>query len=198
LATGCKCCGRRAFSQGNLEEATRLGQHNLALLSQDVDNAPILFLEPSCYSMFAEDYRELKLEGAEQVAQRCFIFEQFVEDLLSHEPAALRFKPRAAHVIIHAHCHAKALMNPSFMKRLVERLPERGSLCSTPAVAEWPAPGAPRRYELSLASPSHWCKSSVASRSAPWWASGTSCRHQITPLAPVRAGTWRRFGGCLA
>ena len=69
LPAGRKCCGRPAFSQGNLEEATRLGQHNLALLNQDVDGAPILFLEPSCYSMFVEDYRELKLEGAEQRRQ---------------------------------------------------------------------------------------------------------------------------------
>src|SRR5262249_44725817 len=55
LASGRQCCGRPAFSQGNLDEVVRLGNHNLALLNQDVDNAPILFLEPSCYSMFAED-----------------------------------------------------------------------------------------------------------------------------------------------
>ncbi len=90
----------------------RLGHHNLALLNQDVDAAPILFLEPSCYSMFVEDYRELKLEGTERVARRCFLFEQFIEELLSHEPDALKFKAKAANVVIHAHCHAKALMNP--------------------------------------------------------------------------------------
>ena len=90
LPVGRKCCGRPAFSQGNLDEAMRLGQHNLALLNRDVDAAPILFLEPSCYSMFVEDYRELKLEGAERVARRCFLFEQFIEDLLAHEPEALQ------------------------------------------------------------------------------------------------------------
>ena len=46
LARGRKCCGRPAFSQGNLDEAARLGSHNLALLIQDVDAAPIIFLEP--------------------------------------------------------------------------------------------------------------------------------------------------------
>ena len=95
---------------------TRLGRHNLALLNQDVDGAPILFLEPSCYSMFVEDYRELKLEGTERVAQRCFLFEQFIEELLSHEPEALRFKAKAVNVVIHAHCHAKALANPAYMR----------------------------------------------------------------------------------
>src|SRR5438477_11311258 len=56
-----KCCGRPAFSQGNLAEATRLGRHNLALLNEDMDGPRILFLEPSCYSMFVEDYAELSL-----------------------------------------------------------------------------------------------------------------------------------------
>ena len=46
LAAGRQCCGRPAFSQGNLDEARRLGEHNLALLNQDLDNAPIIFLEP--------------------------------------------------------------------------------------------------------------------------------------------------------
>ena len=33
------------------------------LLAADQSNAPILFLEPSCYSMFVEDYRELKRDA---------------------------------------------------------------------------------------------------------------------------------------
>ena len=41
-----KCCGRPAFSQGNLDEAARLGRHNLALLNQGRGNTPIIFLEP--------------------------------------------------------------------------------------------------------------------------------------------------------
>ena len=123
LATGRRCCGRPAFSQGNLDEARRLGTHNLKLLATSSD--PILFLEPSCYSMFVEDYRELKIENAENVAKRCFLFERFVDDLLEQEPDALRFKNGSTTVAIHAHCHAKSLMNPGFMKRLAERLPGR-------------------------------------------------------------------------
>ena len=55
---------------------------------------PILFLEPSCYSMFAEDYRELRLPNAEQIGKRCFLFEKFVDDLLEREPHALAFNER--------------------------------------------------------------------------------------------------------
>jgi FAD/FMN-containing dehydrogenase/Fe-S oxidoreductase len=190
LPVGRKCCGRPAFSQGNLDEAMRLGQHNLALLHRDVDAAPILFLEPSCYSMFVEDYRELKLEGTEQVAKRCFIFEQFIENLLAHEPNALRFKTKAGNVVIHAHCHAKALMNPAFMRRLVERLPERNvTLLDTGCCGMAGAFGSlESKYELSLKVAEPLAQKV---RGQPFGtiiiASGTSCRHQIDHLAPVRA-----------
>ena len=33
--------------------------------------------------MFVEDYRELSLPGFEEVARRCFLFEQFVDTLLA-------------------------------------------------------------------------------------------------------------------
>jgi FAD/FMN-containing dehydrogenase/Fe-S oxidoreductase len=190
LPVGRKCCGRPAFSQGNLDHAMQLGQHNLALLNLDVDAAPILFLEPSCYSMFVEDYRELKLDGMESVASRCFLFEQFIEELLAHEPDALRFKAKAGHVVIHAHCHAKALMNPAFMRRLAERLPQREvTLLDTGCCGMAGAFGAlESKYELSLKVADPLAQKV---RGQPFGtvivASGTSCRHQIEHLAPVRA-----------
>jgi FAD/FMN-containing dehydrogenase/Fe-S oxidoreductase len=190
LPVGRKCCGRPAFSQGNLDEAKRLGQHNLALLNLDVDAAPILFLEPSCYSMFVEDYRELKLDGTDHVASRCFLFEQFIENLLAEEPEALKFNRKAANVVIHAHCHAKALTNPAFMRRLAGRLPQRNvTLLDTGCCGMAGAFGALQsKYELSLKVAEPLAQKV---RGQPFGtvivASGTSCRHQIEHLAPVRA-----------
>ena len=117
LVKGRKCCGRPAFSQGNLEAAAEMGRHNLDLLRGSNADTPILFLEPSCYSMFVEDYRELKLPDTEPIAQRCHLFEQFVEDLLEREPDALRFNDQPGHVAIHAHCHAKSLVKTGFMAK---------------------------------------------------------------------------------
>ncbi|HOX56201.1 MAG TPA: FAD-linked oxidase C-terminal domain-containing protein [Candidatus Paceibacterota bacterium] len=190
LPVGRKCCGRPAFSQGNLDEAKRLGRHNLALLHRDVDAAPIIFLEASCYSMFVEDYRELSLEGTEPVARRCHLFEQFIEALLSHEPEALRFKTKAGNMIIHAHCHAKALTDTANLRRLAERLPERNvTLLDTGCCGMAGAFGAlASKYELSLKVAEPLARKV---RSQPFGtvvvASGTSCRHQIDHLAPVRA-----------
>ncbi len=190
VVSGRKCCGRPAFSQGNLGEAAKLGTHNLALLSQDGDDTPIIFLEPSCYSMFIEDYHEMKLPAAERVAARCFLFEQFLDELLRHEPGALVFKPRPTTVAIHVHCHAKALTYPAYMHRLAARLPGRkvhylDSGCCGMAGAFGLLES---KYELSL----EIAKPLIEKISAlPYGslvvASGASCRQQIDALASVRA-----------
>src|SRR5207245_4847455 len=125
----------------------------------------------------------------DQVAGRCCLFEQFIEQLLEHEPNALMFNTKAANVIIHAHCHAKALMNPGFMKRLAERLPERNvSLLDTGCCGMAGAFGAlASKYELSLKVAEPLAQQV---RAQPFGtvvvASGTSCRPQIEHLAPVR------------
>ena len=185
LAAGRKCCGRPAFSQGCLEQAAALGRHNLQVLTADGENAPILFLEPSCYSMFAEDYLELKLPGAEKVKERCHLFESFVENLLAREPGAIRFQAKTQHVAIHAHCHAKSLMDAGFMKRLVERLPGRSAtLLETGCCGMAGAFGAlESKYELSLKIAQPLIALLEAQPAGTVVAaSGASCRHQIEHL----------------
>ncbi|MGZ5002126.1 MAG: (Fe-S)-binding protein, partial [Chthoniobacterales bacterium] len=184
-----KCCGRPAFSQGNLDEANRLGRHNLDLLSADNSETPILFLEPSCYSMFAEDYRELNLANAPGVARRAFLFERFVEDILAREPDALPFKETSGHVAIHVHCHAKALMEPGFMRQLVERLPGRNvELLDTGCCGMAGAFGAlDSKYDLSLRVAEPLVRQIAAQpNETTIVASGTSCRHQIEHLTSAK------------
>jgi FAD/FMN-containing dehydrogenase/Fe-S oxidoreductase len=188
LVKGRKCCGRPAFSQGNLEAAAAMGRHNLDLLCATKTGTPLLFLEPSCYSMFVEDYRELKLRDTQIVAKRCFLFEKFVDDLFEREPHALRFNNQSGQIAIHAHCHAKALTQPGYMARLAGRLPGRkATLLDTGCCGMAGAFGAlESKYELSLkvaaplvqqigAQPNHTIIV----------ASGTSCRHQIEHLTPA-------------
>jgi len=191
LPTNRLCCGRPAFSQGNLEKAARLGRRNLELLLRSADKkTPVVFLEPSCYSMFVEDYRELKIENADDVAARCFLFEKFVNDLLEQQPDAIRFNERAETIAIHPHCHAKSILNPAFMKTLAERLPGRkATVLDTACCGMAGAFGAlAEKYDLSL---------QVAQRlldnidnqppATEIIASGTSCRHQISDLSNTRA-----------
>jgi FAD/FMN-containing dehydrogenase/Fe-S oxidoreductase len=183
-----KCCGRPAFSQGNLEAAREVGQHNLELLRASNHDTPILFLEPSCYSMFVEDYRELKLPDTEAIARRCHLFEQFVDDLLEREPDALQFNHTPGHVAIHAHCHAKSLVETGFMPRLAGRLPGRtATLLDTGCCGMAGAFGAlERKYDLSVKVAAPLVQQVGAQPpDTVIVASGTSCRHQIEHLTPV-------------
>jgi Fe-S oxidoreductase len=139
--------------------------------------------------MFVEDYRELKIDNAEDVAKRCFLFEKFVDDLLDQEPDALQFKDRSATVAIHAHCHAKSLMNPVFMKRLAERLPGRkATVLDTGCCGMAGAFGAlSEKYNLSVQVAAHLIdKIDNQPPGTEIIASGTSCRHQISDLTNAR------------
>ena len=185
-----RCCGRPAFSQGNLDAAAKDGEHNIELLGKTAASTPILFLEPSCYSMFVEDYRELNIARAKQIATRCFLFENFIENLLEHEPKALPFKngltnAGSINVAIHAHCHAKSLTKTGFMPRLVERLPGRkATLLDTGCCGMAGAFGAlESKYELSLKVAEPLVRKIESQPpGSEIVASGTSCRHQITDL----------------
>jgi Fe-S oxidoreductase len=109
--------------------------------------------------------------------------------LLNQEPDALTFAPKAARIVIHAHCHVKALINPAFLRHLAERLPQReANLLDTGCCGMAGAFGMLRdKYELSLKVAEPLVQQL---RSQPYGtvivASGTSCRHQIAHLATVR------------
>src|SRR5438046_2020724 len=188
LAKKRRCCGRPAFSQGNLDAAAEVGKHNVDLLNRIGGSMPILFLEPSCYSMFVEDYCELKINNAEKVAKRCFLFEKFVDDLLAQEPDALQFKRCSATVAIHPHCHAKSLMNPAFMRRLAERLPGRkATVLDSGCCGMAGAFGAlAEKYDLSVQVAADLLDKIDKQHPDVVVASGTSCRHQISDLTSAR------------
>jgi FAD/FMN-containing dehydrogenase/Fe-S oxidoreductase len=184
-----KCCGRPAFSVGNLAEAEKLGAHNLALLAAEAGTAPIIFLEPSCYSMFAEDYRELNLPGAADIAARSFLFEEFIGQLLESDPDALDFAPEDERLVIHAHCHARALTDPKNVQRLASHIPGRSATLLDTGCCGMAGSFGMRedKYELSvkIAEPLL-----AQIKQQPYGTtvvlSGTSCRHQVRDLATIR------------
>lgn len=134
--------------------------------------------------MFVEDYRELKIDNAEKIAERCFLFEKFVDDLLAREPDALRFEDRQVKVAIHPHCHAKSILDPAFMARLVDRLPgRRATLLDSGCCGMAGAFGAlAEKYELSLQVAADLLTKIKTAQPDVVIASGTSCRHQINDL----------------
>jgi len=190
LPAGRECCGHPAFSQGDLAKVTRLGQHNLALLANTASDVPILFLEPSCYSMFVEDYRELGLADADLVAARCWQLEEFLDDLLRQDPEALHFQIMPEYVAIHAHCHSKALSNPAYLHRLMTRLPDmKVTFLRTGCCGMAGSFGMlESKYDLSVEVAKPLTEKINA---LPYGtlvvAGGASCRQQIAHLTRVRA-----------
>ncbi len=184
LAEGRRCCGRPAVSRGLLEEARELGLHNVALL-RSMEEAPIIFLEPSCWSTFVDEYRQFEIEGADEIAQRCILFEDFVLGLLDADPEALPLTPLQAQAAIHGHCHAKALADAGTLHRLFAHVPSlEVKLLETGCCGMAGAFGmmvANRDLSLAVAEPLVQQITPLSS-DAIVVAAGTSCRHQVRDL----------------
>ncbi len=183
------CCGRPAFSVGRLDVAGRFGARNIARIFKEDAAVPIVFLEPSCFSMFAQDYGELGVKNAQDVAQRCILFDEFVYNLLDREPGALPFAEAGAPVAIHAHCHAKALADSGKSAALAGRIPgSRASMMDTGCCGMAGSFGALRdKYDLSVevARPLI-AKIAALEPGTTVVASGTSCRQQIAHLSAAK------------
>lgn len=190
LPEGRACCGRPAFSMGRLDVAKRFGERNVASFVEHGGDEPIIFLEPSCYAMFAKDYAELKIDGAEEVAERCALFDVFLDRLLEREPDALRFSGNPSPIAIHAHCHAKALTDANEIgARLAARIPHAGvQALNTGCCGMAGAFGALKdKYALSVAVGQHVVDQiNALEKGTRVVACGTSCRQQITHLTDAK------------
>lgn len=182
LVTRRKCCGRPAFSMGDLKRAARLGRHNIERIR---GNDPIVFLEPSCYSMFADDYRELNIPGAEETAARVYLFEDFIAQLLAKDPQALPFQNCNWDVAVHVHCHAKTCRPADVFKRVpgVRSIALNTGCCGMAGSFGM----VKSRYELSLKIADPLARQI---RGLPQGsrvvAAGISCRQQIAHVTDVR------------
>jgi Fe-S oxidoreductase/FAD/FMN-containing dehydrogenase len=181
------CCGRPAASRGMLDDLRRAAEHNLALLRGTSE--PIIFLEPSCWSVFVDEYRQLGIEGADEVADRCLLFEDFVAGQIEEGPLLAALVGEVGEVAVHGHCHAKALSNPKTVYSVLERLPGAfPRLLDTGCCGMAGAFGMLSDHrELShrVAQPLVAAIEALPSGTAVI-ASGTSCRHQIADLTDVR------------
>ena len=117
------CCGRPLISKGFLDGAARqAAATTAALLPLAERGVPILFCEPSCYSAVQDDHPRL-LRGAAQeearkVAEACQLVEEWAGPRM--EPT----KPGPSRVLVHGHCHQKALVGMQPLQRLLAAIPD--------------------------------------------------------------------------
>ena len=107
-----RCCGRPLISEGMLDRAIENARYNIASLSQYADEGvPIIGCEPSCTSALTDDYVELvNTPAAKRVAEATCSFEEFIAQLDERGQVSLEFTEEPRDVLLHAHCHQRALV----------------------------------------------------------------------------------------
>ena len=120
------CCGRPAISKGLLDSAKAMASDNLRALARAGD-APLLFLEPSCLSAFTDDYLSLvgrdDQDRARSVAGRCTSAETYFADALAEGAPSLAWQMESPRILLHGHCHQKALWGTADSLRLLRTIP---------------------------------------------------------------------------
>ncbi len=121
------CCGRPAISQGLLDKAKALARANILGLQRDDPALPLLFLEPSCQSAFTDDYLTLVepalQPAAADIARRCQSVEAFFADALERHADTLAWQAPPPQILLHGHCHQKALWGSGDSLRLLRAIP---------------------------------------------------------------------------
>ena len=122
------CCGRPLISTGQLDAARALAQKNAdALFDAASRGEKILFLEPSCLSAVREDAPALLRGDAQRRAQvvgdACILFEDYLERELAAGRLSLNLKAGPSSVVLHGHCHQKAMGLVVPAKALLSRIP---------------------------------------------------------------------------
>jgi len=115
------CCGRTMLSEGLVDDARRHAARNLELLDPLARRGvPLAGLEPSCILTIRDDYERL-LPGDPRVARVAAATRLFEEALLEL-PAAPPLGPGGP-VVLHAHCHQKALVGAAPTERALALAP---------------------------------------------------------------------------
>ncbi|MHC4992050.1 MAG: (Fe-S)-binding protein, partial [Planctomycetota bacterium] len=185
------CCGRAHISTGQLATAQGLCGRTAAALARVVDEADavaIVGCEPSCVSAITDDWPDLQLPVATDLVTRLasmsMMIEAFVERRWDDHPV----RPHGDHdgdgpeVLLHGHCHQKALWGVGDTSSLVRRwlgsrLEILDSGCCGMAGAFGYTAG---HYDLSMEIAELALFPALRDHpDAVVLAPGTSCRHQI-------------------
>jgi Fe-S oxidoreductase len=122
------CCGRPMISQGLLDDARQHAAVNTNELYPLADTGmTIVFLEPSCLSAICEDVPALLRGDAQRralrVAEQSVLFEELLEREHGAGRARLTFERGPARILLHGHCHQKAMGRLAPARALLGRVP---------------------------------------------------------------------------
>jgi FAD/FMN-containing dehydrogenase/Fe-S oxidoreductase len=188
-----RCCGRPMISKGMVERARANARYNLEQLSPYAEaGVPIVGCEPSCILTFRDEYPDLLEDPrTERLARHVFMMEEFLLGLHERGALPLAFRPTARDILLHGHCHQKALIGSAPSLKVLRLLPgarvaEVDSGCCGMAGSF----GYEREhYDISLAIGAR-CLFPAVQAAGPETeivAAGISCRQQIAHATGRRA-----------
>jgi FAD/FMN-containing dehydrogenase/Fe-S oxidoreductase len=103
------CCGRPLYDFGMLKRAKSYLYRILSTLAEEITRGtPVVVLEPSCASVFRDELRNLFPQDAlaTRLSEQVFLLTEFLGRY------APQFAPQLpAKILLHGHCHQKALLN---------------------------------------------------------------------------------------
>jgi FAD/FMN-containing dehydrogenase/Fe-S oxidoreductase len=196
LAENKVCCGRPLISKGFLEQARANALHNIeALAPYDEAGVPIVGLEPSCILIFRDDYLDLVPgEQAKKVAERVFMLEEFLVQEIRDGRLELEFTAIQRKLLLHGHCHQKALSNTAATLELLNMPPnyEATEIDSGCCGMAGSFGYEKEHYEISRQVGKERLFDVIESADADVEvvAVGTSCRHQIADFTQRKARHW--------
>ena len=178
------CCGRPAISKGLLDTGRRMATDNVRGLSQPDYDAPYIFLEPSCLSAFTDDYPALvdkDLQSyAAALAENCITPEVWLADVLAARQDELTWDREPRKIMLHGHCHQKALWGTQSTLNLLRLIPNadvseiQSGCCGVAGSFGY------EHYDVSMTIANDWLLPAIEANSdAIIAAPGTSCRAQI-------------------
>ena len=185
------CCQRPRLSKGLVRDAKRYGGRTLANLDVYANQGlPILCLEPSCASALADDLPDLIDDVAlgQRVATQVKMIDVFLDE------QGVELKPVADHknILLHGHCHQKALFGTQSIKRLYGRMPNAHCVEVDSGCCGMAGSFGYEKYDLSMAVGEDRLFPAVraASDDTTIVACGISCRHQLSDACGVEAKHW--------
>ncbi|MFK7880173.1 FAD-binding and (Fe-S)-binding domain-containing protein [Roseobacter sp.] len=182
------CCGRTFLSAGLIDEAKTEAKRLVNALMPYVDkDIPIIGLEPSCLLTLRDEIPGL-LPGkdAERLADKAKMLEEYIADQADNPDFKLPLKSPASKILLHGHCHQKALGVMSSIEKTLSRLPDteveivETSCCGMAGAFGYGID----THEISRKMAEADLAPAVrkADRDTLIVADGTSCRHQIADM----------------
>jgi len=190
------CCQRPKISHGFLRDAKAEGTKTIEKLKPYMDQGlTIVVCEPSCASALNDDLVDLidDVDLAFQVKNKVMMIDAFLNRELENGNIKASFKSIAGDLLIHGHCHQKALYGTKAMKSLlgntdhqVQEIPS--GCCGMAGSFGYEA----EHYGLSQKIGENILFPAVKAMKpgTTLVANGFSCRHQIEHFTGVKPKHW--------